>query len=111
MSIMKDLYIDNMEQVESIMLDVLVNSYLWDEDTFKSLYLSSGKDMELIVNDYDIDYDFYDTVYTDFVPSIPIDDIVEYGDYVRDLITKVKADKYFLDKALSVIDERFDMVV
>ena len=111
MSIMKDLYIDDMEQVESIMLEVLVDSYLWDEDTFKSLYLSSGKDIELIVNDYNIDYDFHDTVYTDFTPSIPIDDIIEYGDYVRYLITKIKADKYFLDKAISVLDDRFDMVV
>lgn len=110
MSIMKDLYIDDMEQIESIMLDVLVNSDLWDEDTFKSLYLSSGKDMELIVNDYDIDYDFYDTVYTNFTPSIPINDIIEYGDYVRALITEVKADKYFLDKAISVLDDRFDIV-
>ena len=110
MSIMKDLYIDDMEQVESIMLEVLVNSYLWNDDTFKSLYLSSGKDMELIVNDYDIDYEFYDTVYIDFTPSIPIDDEIEYGDYVRDLITEVKADKYFLDKAISVLDDRFDIV-
>lgn len=110
MSIMKDLYIDDMEQVESIMLDVLVSSYLWDEDTFKNLYLSSGKDMELIVNDYDIDYDFYDTVYIEFTPSLPIDDIVEYADYVRDLITEIKTDKYFLDKAISVLDDRFDIV-
>ena len=110
MSIMKDLYIDDMEQVESIMLKVLVDSYLWDENTLKSLYLSSGRDIELIVNDYDIDYDFYDTVYLDFKPSLPIDDTIEYGDYVRDLITEVKANKYFLDKALSVLNERFDMV-
>ena len=110
MSIMKDLYIDDMEQVESIMLKVLVDSYLWDEDTLKSLYLSSGKDMELIVNDYEIDYDFYDTVYLDFEPSLPIDNQIEYGDYVRDLITEVKTDKYFLDKAISVLDDRFDIV-
>ena len=110
MSIMKDLYIDDMEQVESIMLDVLVSSYLWDEDTFKSLYLSSGKDMELIVNDYEIEYEFYDTVYIDFEPSLPIDNAIEYGDYVRDLITEVKADKYFLDKAISVLDDIFDIV-
>lgn len=110
MGMMKDLYIDDMEQVENIMLDVLVSSYLWDEDTFKSLYLSSGKDMELIVNDYDIDYNFYDTVYIDFEPSLPIENATEYGDYVRDLITEVKADKYFLDKAISVLDDRFDIV-
>ena len=66
--------------------------------------------MELIVNDYEIDYNFYDTVYTDFTPSIPIDNTAEYGDYVRDLITEVKADKYFLDKAISILDEKFDIV-
>ena len=110
MSIMKDLYINDMEQVESIMLKVLVDSYLWNDDTFKSLYLSSDKDIELIVNDYDIDYEFYDTVYTEFIPSIPIDDISEYEDYIRDLITEIKADKYFLDKAISVLDDRLDIV-
>ena len=39
-----------------------------------------------------------------------IDNQIEYGDYVRDLITEIKADKYFLDKAISVLDDRFDIV-
>lgn len=109
MGMMKDLYIDDMEQVESIMLDVFAKSWAIEE-ILKDLYGIIDRDIELIINDYNVDYELYDTVYIDFEPSLPIENTTEYADYVRELITELKANKDFLDKALSVLDERFDIV-
>ena len=110
MGMTKDLYTDDMTMVENIILETLAKN-CWLEDTLKRLYETSERNIELIMNDDEVYDEVYDNVYAFFNPSLPINDDIEYL-YIAELINVlITTDKDCLDKALSVLDERFDMVV